>query len=279
MNAFFKTGLTVATVAATCLGSISVANAGGLYNRGGSMKDAAPQLRGSVSRCYVRGDVGYSASNTPTVELDSPNYAAVDTANVSFDDSFVGEVGIGCGSGSRGFRGDLTLGYRGQRDLDGIKTDRPGVHYPGTFSSKVSSLTAMANIYYDIGKFRGFVPYVGVGLGVARHRLSSVSFDLRNPDPYGVPANPVNNLDGSSQTNFAWSLMAGTAYQISDRAVLDFGYRYIDMGDVESRRGNMCNTCVPGGSQDRLTVDDMTAHEFKVGLRLHFGGRGTPAYK
>ena len=50
--------------------------------------------------------------------------------------------------------------------------------------------------------------------------------------------------------------MAGTAYQISDRAVLDVGYRYIDMGDVKSKRGNMCNTCVgggshPGGGEDR----------------------------
>ncbi|MFY0612995.1 MAG: porin family protein [Hyphomicrobiaceae bacterium] len=278
MNSFIKTGLTVAAVAATCLGSISVANAGGLYNHGGSMKDA-PQLRGSVSRCYVRGDVGYSASSSPTVELDSPNYIAVDTADADMDNAFMGEVGIGCGSGSRGFRGDLTLGYYSDRDVDGIKTDRPGVHYPGTFETKVSSMTAMANVYYDMGKFRGFVPYVGVGIGVARHRLGSVSFDLRNPDPLGVPANPVNNLEGSTQTNFAWSLMAGAAYQISDRTVVDFGYRYIDMGDVESRRGNMCNTCVAGGSQDRLTVDDITAHEFKVGLRIHFGGRSNPTYK
>ncbi len=73
--------------------------------------------------------------------------------------------------------------------------------------------------------------------------------------------------------------MAGTAYQISDRAVLDVGYRYIDMGDVKSKRGNMCNTCVGGGSQDRLSVDDITAHEFKVGLRIHFGGRRAQTYK
>ena len=278
MNSFLKTGLAAAIVAVTCLGAVSATQAGGLYNRGGSMKDA-PQLRGSVSRCYVRGDIGYSVSGSTTVELDSPNYTAVDTDSEDMDNAIVGEVGIGCGSGSRGFRGDLTFGYYSDRDIDGIKTDRPGVHYPGTFETKVSSLTAMANVYYDMGKFRGFVPYVGVGIGVARHRLGSVSFDLRNPDPLGPPANPVNNLEGSTQTNFAWSLMAGAAYQISERAVFDFGYRYIDMGDVESRRGNMCNTCVPGGSQDRLTVDDITAHEFKVGLRLHFGGRSQPSYK
>ncbi|MGI9479694.1 MAG: outer membrane protein [Hyphomicrobiaceae bacterium] len=278
MKSFLKSGLAAATVAVTCLGSVATVQAGGLYNPGGSMKDV-PQLRGSVSRCYVRGDIAYSVSGSTTVELDSPNYPAVDTDSEDMDNAVMGEVGIGCGSGSRGFRGDLTFGYYSDRDIDGIKTDRPGVHYPGTFETKVSSLTAMANVYYDMGKFRGFVPYVGVGIGVARHRLGSVSFDLRNPDPLGPPANPVNNLEGSTQTNFAWSLMAGAAYQISERAVLDFGYRYIDLGDVESRRGNMCITCVAGGSQDRLTVDDITAHEFKVGLRLHFGGRSQPSYK
>ena len=67
--------------------------------------------------------------------------------------------------------------------------------------------------------------------------------------------------------------------QISERAVLDFGYRYIDMGDVESRAATCALRALAGGSQDRLTVDDMTAHEFKVGLRLHFGGRSQPSYK
>ena len=90
----------------------------------------------------------------------------------------------------------------------------------------------------------------------------------------------MNNLNGASQTNFAWSLMAGVGYQISHRAVLDLGYRYIDMGSVSSNRGDMCNCAGGRGSRDRIEVNDMTAHEFKVGLRYHFGGsRALRSYK
>ena len=273
MKSLINISLAIATIAVVSASAVSGASAGGLYDGRGSMKDGpAVAHHGAAGPCYPRGDVGYSSSNDPIVRLESPNYPARGTDNEEIDGAWMGEIGIGCGSGSRGFRGDLTLGYRGERDITGIKTDRPGIHYPGTFESKISTLTAMANVYYDFGIVRGFVPYVGAGIGIAHHRLSSVSFDLRNPDPLGPPANPVNDLGGSSDTEFAWSLMAGLGYQISDRAVLDFGYRYIDMGDVSSRRGNMCNTCVPGGSQDRLSVEDITAHEFKVGLRYHFGG-------
>lgn len=270
MKNLMKTGLTLAAVAAACIATSSAVNAGGLHERasGGSMKDAPrPYHRSAAGRCYLRGDVGYSFSGDPSAEMDSPNYTTQGSGNEEMDGAWLGEIGIGCGSGSRGFRGDLTLGYRGNRDVDGLKLDTPGVHFPGTFSTKVSTLTAMANLYYDFGKMRNIVPYVGVGLGVAHHNMGGVSFALN-------AGNPVNDLQGSEQTNFAWALMAGAAYQLSERTVFDIGYRYIDMGDVKSKRGNMCTTCVGGGgSQDRLSIDDMTAHEVKVGLRIHFGHR------
>lgn len=275
MDAFLRRGLAIATVAATCMVTISGASAGGLLDRGmrGSTKDApAVHYRGSASRCYVRGDVGYSVAGDPSAGMDSPNYGVVGSGNEDMDGAWVGEIGAGCGSGSRGFRADFTLGYRGESDVTGAKLDIPGVHFPGTFTTQVSTLTAMANLYYDMGKFRNIVPYVGVGLGVAHHYMDDVSFALN-------AGSPVNNLQGGEQTNFAWSLMAGAAYQISERAILDVGYRYIDMGDVKSKRGNMCTTCVTGGSQDRLSVDDITAHEFKIGLRIHFGGGRHQTYK
>lgn len=281
MKSLLTVSAAIAVVAATSFTMVAPASAGGLYDRmsGGSLKDAPMvQHHGRSSSCYVRGDVGYSVSTDPVVGLDSPVYAARGTDDEGMDGGFMGEIGVGCGQGNRGFRGDLTLGYRWDRDVDGIKTDRPGVHFPGDFSTKVNTLTAMANLYYDLGNFRNFVPYIGAGIGIAHHNMGDVSFDLRNPGP-GPAANPVNNLQGSEQTNFAWAVMAGAGYKISDRTMLDFGYRFIDMGDVKSKRGNMCNTCVPGGSQDRLTVNDMYAHEFKVGLRYHFGGSRSHSYK
>jgi len=275
MNSLLKASLAIAAVAATSLTPAGVANAGGMYS-GGSMKDA-PMVanHSSAGRCYLRGDVGYSYSDGVSGTFDSPLYGTLDATSESIDGAWMGEIGVGCGSGSRGFRADFTLGYRSDRDIDGGKPDAPGFHFPADFSTKVNTLTAMANLYYDFGRYRNWVPYVGVGLGVARHDVGDVSFIGTGA---GVGA-AFNNLNGSTQTNFAWSLMAGAAYQISHRAVLDFGYRYIDMGDV-SVRGDICNVACVGGSQDRLSIDDMHAHEFKIGLRYHFGGHRQPvSYK
>jgi len=276
MKSTIKASLAIAALAAASLSPATAAYAGGMYG-GGSMKDA-PMVanHASAGRCYLRGDVGYSYGDGVSATFDSPNYATMDATSESIDGAWMGEIGIGCGSGSRGFRADLTLGYRSERGIDGGKPDAPGFHFPADFSTKVNTLTAMANLYYDFGRYRNWVPYVGVGIGIARHDVGDVSFTNVAGNP---PGTTFNNLNGSTQTNFAWSLMAGAAYQISHRAVLDFGYRYIDMGDV-SVRGNICDVACVGGSRDRLSIDDMHAHEFKIGLRYHFGGHRQPvAYK
>ncbi len=279
MKSVVKYGAALAAAAVASVALATSATAGDLFDgmRGtqGSVKDM-PSVHGysSVSRCYLRGDVGYSYGGTPVVHVDSPRYDFIGTDDEEIDGTWMGEVGIGCGSGSRGFRADFTIGYRGERDVTGIKTDRPGFHFPAEFETSVSTTTAMANLYYDFGQIRGFVPYVGVGLGVAHHDLEDVSFS-------GVGAGAgatFNGLKGRSETNFAWSLMAGVAYQVSHRAVLDFGYRFIDRGEVSTRRGDICPISCAGGSRDRLTVEDMYSHEFKVGLRYHFGG-SQPTYK
>ena len=118
----------------------------------------------------------------------------------------------------------------------------------------------MFNGYYDFGKHHGFVPYVGAGIGWAYHKMGDVTSDLSGPGC----GNCVQF--GDEKLSFAWSLMAGVGYQVTDRAILDFGYRYIDLGLARSLH-NDSNL----GWNPRLEVDDQRAHEFKVGLRYHFG--------
>lgn len=58
--------------------------------------------------------------------------------------------------------------------------------------------------------------------------------------------------------------MAGVGYQISDRAIFDIGYRFIGLGRAAtSRKDNFSLT------PSKLSIDDMTVHEFNVGLRYH----------
>lgn len=292
MKTMLKAGL-ASTVLALSVSAGTGANAADL---GGSIKDnyipAAPMSAG-VGPCYFRGDVGYSISQDPSVgwpvtngdfagdtnangviDSDEITYTRVtDTvSNVSLENTWLAETGLGCGSGSRGFRGEVMFGYRGDRKLDG----EPGVYHPGPtpgdpvpgytpepdyedpLHTSVQTYTAMLNIYKDLGSFGRFVPYLGAGLGVAYHDVDFVYF-TGNP-------NLTNEIEGDETLSFAWSLMAGVGVQISDRAILDIGYRYIDMGEAQSGRVDTA-----GFTNPRVEIDDLEAHEIKVGLRYHFG--------
>jgi opacity protein-like surface antigen len=194
--------------------------------------------------------------------------------NVSLENTWLAEGGMGCGSGSRGFRGELMFGYRGDRDLEG----QPGIYDPGPvvggpvpvgpgtpiddpLHTSIQTYTLMLNAFYDFGNFNRFVPYVGAGIGLAVHDVDEVYFT-------GNPA-LTNRIEGDRDVAFAWSVMAGVGYQISDRAVLDVGYRYIDMGKAQSGRVDSAGFVNPA-----VKIDDIAAHEVKLGLRYHFGESG-----
>ena len=257
----------VVTAAFAAVGCLSVpASAADLYGYGGSIKDA-PVVVASPGSCYLRGDVGYSWTRDPNVKwtVTDPNTGlfvtdAVTAVNV--DNSWLFEGGAGCGSGPRGIRGELMLGYHGKRDIDGT----PGPWNPATvpptadpLHTSVSTTTLMFNGYYDIARLDQFTPYVGAGVGLAYNKTGGVSFT----------ANPAltNVIEGDSRWSLAWSLMAGVGIQLSERTTLDIGYRYIDMGRAES--GTLDNL---GFTNPRVRIDDLAAHEFKVGLRFAFGG-------
>jgi opacity protein-like surface antigen len=285
-------------VLAVALAAPAPATAADLGAGRGSMKDYGGPMpvvsQGSAGPCYFRGDVGYSWSNDPTVKwpvnngvftgdanangvVDANEIASVfltdKVANASMENTWLAEGGLGCSfGGSRGVRVEAVLGFRGERKIDG----EPGFYQPGPavgspvggpipdpivdpLHTKLQTTTLMFNVYKDFGNFRGFTPYVGAGIGAAYHRLDDVSFT-------GNPA-LLNRIHGDNDLAFAWSLMAGVGYQISDRAILDFGYRYIDMGSISSQRSDTGGFVNPA-----VHFDDLTAHEIKVGLRYHFGG-------
>jgi opacity protein-like surface antigen len=260
----------------------SAADLGGMR---GSMKDGYQPMpviqQSSAGPCYFRGDVGYSWSQAPKItwpvnSIDNTTTPATTTfvtdqvTNTGIENSWFAEGGMGCGwGGSRGVRLEAMLGMHGSRAISGepgnfTVTDPLGV--PTTNGGSVDPLhtslksyTLMVNGYKDLGNFGGFVPYVGAGIGAAYHKLDDVYFT-------GNPA-LTNAIHGNNDLTFAWSLMAGVGYQISDRAIIDVGYRYIDMGKIESQRSDSGGFVNPA-----VHFDDLTAHEIKVGLRYSFGG-------
>lgn len=249
----------------------SAADLGG-WGRGSIKDDYAAPARSAASPCYFRADTGYSWSNAPTLRWSAWNPPAGYNEKVTssnMDDTWTGGVGLGCGSGSRGFRYEAMLGYHGQRGIEG-RTSPYQQNFGATpivspIHSAVTTYTGMVNGYFDLGNFRGVVPYIGAGVGLAYHQM----------DEYQITAAPSSPLvpykiHGDNDLTLAWSLMTGFAYQISERAILDFGYRYIDFGRASTARHDV----FAQGNLSRLSVDDMTAHEIKIGLRYHLGSDG-----
>ena len=81
----------------------------------------------------------------------------------------------------------------------------------------------MVNAYYDIGHWGSFVPSVGAGVGVARNEMDGVIF-----------SSSPNAQFGDTNWSLAWSVMAGAGFQLTERVILDLGYRFLDVGKAQS---------------------------------------------
>jgi opacity protein-like surface antigen len=239
------------------LAGASGAGAADLY-RGSGVKDM-PMAASPSAGWYLRGD--YSHSWMHTGDLAAPSFTF---STVTVDDTW----GLGGGVGryfGRGVRGDITYEWRGTVDVEGrgnATTD---------FSFKTQLL--MANLYYDFRPGERFTPYIGVGLGAARHSTSGGSVVT-----CGVPC----NYDGEKDWQAAGAFMAGVSFRfdrgghapvsIKDegysapapgRLHLDVGYRFLYMGDVHT---GMVTNAVPGPPPGPR-LEDVSAHELRVGLR------------
>ena len=87
----------------------------------------------------------------------------------------------------------------------------------------------MANAFFDLGTYHGITPYVGAGLGVSYTMINNFTdTNVRN--------RAIFYAEDNGEWSFAWALHAGLGYEVNDRVTLDFGYRYLDLGDGARRR-------------------------------------------
>ena len=100
-------------------------------------------------------------------------------------------------------------------------------------SSEFSSKSYMANIYWDLSPYTMFTPYVSAGIGI-----TSLEYTFKMSDSY------ENSLK-YDKDNFTWSVGAGISAQVTTRFNIDLGYRYFDMGELDT--GAIHNHEVYGG--------------------------------
>ncbi|MGD9923472.1 MAG: outer membrane protein [Pseudorhodoplanes sp.] len=186
---------------------------------------------------YLRGDIGYR-TDTKIGDMTSTFPLPTDV-----DIREIATIGVGGGYKSGWFRSDVTLDYAGKAKFAG---DGPTLD---AYTGKIESFTTLLNFYLDLGTWNGFTPYIGAGAGAITFR----TYDFE------APAGPLT-LDYQSNTQFAWAYMAGFAWCFAPRWLVDFSYRRLNMGEV---------TFNPLLANE-LTLKDLTANEFRIGLRYNF---------
>lgn len=172
---------------------------------------------------------------------------------VSGDDSsndMSGSIGLGYRFGN-GWRveGELSLP---QKD----KFTSGSTSFPTSLNvHHIESRRVMLNAYRDFRVTDKLSLYGSAGLGLA-HLTSS-----------GWQGNESRQYESQKQTNLAWSLGAGVAYDVTERLALDLGYRYIDMGDTESGWNSFTNA---RRLQDEKMKANLVSSEFVLGARWAF---------
>src|SRR5690606_27830882 len=131
----------------------------------------------------------------------------------------------------------------------------PTVPCQSTDHARMSALLLLANAYVDLGTWNRVTPYIGAGIGGAHVRWG----DLTN----AIPGTPDQVHKGSKSWRFAYALMAGASYCLTDRVALDAGYRF---SHIEGGRMFERNGAGPGFDKGFNT------HEVRAGLRYSLGG-------
>lgn len=196
-----------------------------------------------ASGWYIRGDIGYRMNRN-----DGASSFFVDPiSSQSIDDTAV--FGFGGGYKAGWFRADVTVDYSGRAVFNTDVAGLAAAAQPG-LSTKIEMVTTLANLYLDLGTWANITPYVGAGVGAAYMR--SVEFY-----DYNATIMPHEKQD---KWNFAWAAIAGMSYRIGGNLLADASYRYLSLGDAVTAVNAVGN---------QLTVTDITAHEFRIGLRYN----------
>ncbi len=219
---------------------------------------------------YLRGDVGVGIGKDrgwdyPDLTLQGGRFIFNETGSGAF-------AGVGVGYKINSWlRVDATAELRGSvkigaMDVIGDPNNPP--FQTNTYDGKIMSTVFMVNAYADLGTWWCLTPYIGAGVGVVNHRMSTVTdiatgFDANGP----IVASAI--FRAKNTQSFAWALMAGVSYDISPSLKLDIGYRYLNMGKAIA--GDFHNPGNPGQVYGPFTVKGIQSHDIKIGMRWMFG--------
>ena len=129
------------------------------------------------------------------------------------------------------------------------------------YRAHINSGVFLANGYFDVGTWYNATPYFGFGVGGAYNTFGGLTdYGVTNPGAFGVASD-------HGSFNFAWALMAGVSYNLTQNLKLDVGYRYLDMGSTYSN----AIICTGGGNcPNEVQRVKLASHDIRIGLRYMF---------
>jgi opacity protein-like surface antigen len=236
---------------------------------------------------YLRGDVGVGFQRFSNYNFTHLNAGEVGPWPASWridqkdiKDTSMVTMGIGY-QWNNWFRVDFTGEYRTSAkgkavgSYDASFTDGFGVFHPGRgfdiFDFDHKAAVFLANAYLDMGTWWCITPFIGAGVGTARHEISGIT-DL-GPNPFGVgfglPVSAFSNGDGDFNHRVkwqtAWALHAGLAYNVTNTFKVELSYRYLNMGEAETPIIQCQNT--PTCFRAFYTLTSFTSNDFRIGMR------------
>ncbi len=159
--------------------------------------------------------------------------------------------------------------------------------------SHITRTSALANAYVDLGNWWGFTPYVGAGVGAsflnssasvnyyenANGMLWAPNLGIANTNtwwqytgvanyvrqvanPGGFPNAQINDNEYASKrtVKFAWNIMAGVSYDISQNLKVDLHYRLLDAGSFTGLPSFLTGRAAPNS--------ELISQEIRLGFRL-----------
>ena len=176
----------------------------------------AEGLYGSVKLQSVQQDLGNSLLTSPRV---SHQVVSPDS-----NKDVGGSVALGYG-----FKGDWRLEAEYSIRQDSEFKSHWAPFNANVNNLQVSSRRLMLNGYKDFPLNAYLSLYAMVGAGVA-HINSE-----------GYQSNPSRQFANNSQNNFAYALGVGADLKLNRQITLGTGYRYVDMGDIETGYNTFAN--------------------------------------
>ena len=154
----------------------------------------------------------------------------------------------------------LEFSYR-QNDVRHLAGDGLGFSgWPTGLTGEAQSMAFMSNLIYDFaGDDAAVVPYVGLGIGMAR-----VSGEYNGPN---LGAGTIGIDDKGWE--FAYQGIAGLAFKLAEGLALDLSYRFFET--TEANFNGMLAGVPTSFNQE------YNSHSLFAGLRWNFGGAPAPA--